>query len=728
MTLDPRGGDPRPTDAEPGSPRDLTPLMRPRSIAVVGASQREVRANRVIHNLLRLGYRGEIYPINPRYDEVLGLRCYPDVASTPVPADCAVVSIPARAVPDLVTAVADAGVRSAVILASGFGESGEQGERMQARLEEVSRDRGLLICGPNCFGIFNVSENIPAFIGAIATPLVAGNVGLVSQSGGLTNIIVPPLMEMRGVGFSTIVSCGNQAGVTIEEYVDYLLDDDATEVVAVYVEGFKRPGRLLAVADKARQKGKPIVVLKVGRSEVARRAALAHTGSLVGTAEAAEAVFRRAAIVQVRSLNEFMETIALLSHSGLRRRATPGARVGVLTSTGGLIGYIGDVATDLGVHLPPLAETTARRLAEVLPDFTSATNPLDATGAIYDDPELFPRLLEALVEDPGIDVAAVNLDFAFIPKEGTDTPRRRFVPAIVELAPSLSKPLVVFTSKAGSGIDPKIARSLRAVDVPLLDGTEEALAAIRNLARYTAFLAAGSESQPARESAVAAPVDLPSGILDQFASFRLLERFGIPVAALEAAHSEDEAVNAARRLGFPVVLKVDSPAIQHKSDVGGVALDLGSPDAVRDAFRSIMARVADRAPGVGIDGVVVQRMGAPGLEMLLGVKRDPEFGPVVACGLGGVFVEVLGDVAVEMPPLSAVEAMAMIRRLRGRALLEGARGRPPVDVDALVRAIVALGDLALALGDRVDAIDINPLVVYPSGHGVMAVDALIQVR
>jgi acetyltransferase len=702
--------------------------MRPRSIAIVGASQREVRANRVIRNLQRLGFSGDIYPINPRYDEVLGLRCYPDVASTPVPADCAVVSIPARAVPDLVTAVADAGVRSAVILASGFGESGEQGERMQARLEEVSRDRGLLICGPNCFGIFNVSENIPAFIGAIATPLVAGNVGLVSQSGGVTNIIVPPLMEMRGIGFSTIVSCGNQAGVTIEEYVDHLLDDAATEVVAVYVEGFKRPDRLFAIAAKARRLGKPIIVLKVGRSEVARRAALAHTGSLVGAAEAAEAVLRRAGIVQVRSLNEFMETIALLSHDGIRARATPETRVGVLTSTGGLIGYIGDVAADLGVQLPPLADTTAGRLAEVLPDFAGATNPLDGTGAIYDDPEIFPRLLRPLLEDPGIDVAAVNLDFAFVPKEGMDTPRRRFVPAIVELAPSLQKPLIVFTSKAGSGIDPAIAASLRAVGVPLLDGTEEALAAIRNLARHRAFQAADAEPGAGRASDAVVPVDLPSGILDQVESFRLLERFGIPVAQLERARSEDEAVEVAQRLGYPVVLKVDSPVITHKSDVGGVVLDLRSPDAVRDAYRSVMRRPAERTPGVVIDGVVVQRMMAPGQEMLLGVKRDPVFGPIIACGLGGVFVEILGDVAVDVPPLSAAGSMAMIGRLRGRALLEGARGRPPADVEALIRAIVGLGDLALALGDRVEAIDINPLVVYASGEGAMAVDALIQIR
>jgi acetyltransferase len=726
--------------------RDLTPLMRPRTIAVVGASQRPVRANRVIRTLRSVGFGGEIWPINPNYAEVMDLRCYPDLGSTPSPADCAVVAIPAGRVYDVLEAAAGAGVRSSIVLAAGFGESGEEGRVLQARLEALASDTGLLVCGPNCFGILNVHDRIAPFIGVIPIPLVAGNVALVSQSGGLTNVLAPPLMA-RGVGFSYVVSCGNQAGATIEEYLAFLVEDPATGVIGAFVEGFREPARLVGIGRRARELGKPIVILKVGRSEVARTAAMAHTASVVGSAEVAEAALRKAGLIQVRSLNDLLETLALLSVAGRPRERRWGTRLGVLTGTGGLMAYLGDAATDVGVELPRLAPATEDRLRAVMPDFVGVTNPLDGTGAMYEDAALFPALLGGLADDPGIDVVGAHIDFNPRNEDGLDRQRQWFVPDIVRLAPTLRKPVVVFTAHAGSLIDVETSTALRDAGVALLDGTEPALAAIRAMATLTGdtpgpgqharapdrggaavSTAIRSSARPGTTSAELDLSALPAGWLDQGAAFRLLGAAQVPVAERVPARTAAAAVEAAERLGYPVAMKIDSADIQHKTEVGGVALDLAGPEDLLRAFNAMLASVAERAPEAAITGVAIERMAVPGTEVLLGAKRDPDFGPVVAVGLGGLFVEVFEDVAVELPPISDAEARAMLRRLRSWPLLNGARGRPMADVDALVAAIRRLGDLAIQLGDRLEAIDINPLLVYPAGQGVLGVDALVRLR
>ena len=699
--------------------------MRPRSIAVVGASQRPVRANRVIRTLQAVGFDGEIWPINPNYAEVLDLRCYPDLTSTPSPADCAVVAIPAARVYDVLQAAAGAGVRSSIVLAAGFGESGEEGRALQAQLETLAADTGLLVCGPNCFGILNVHDRTSPFIGVIPIPLVAGNVALVSQSGGLTNVLVPPLMA-RGIGFSSVVSCGNQAGATVEDYLAYLVEDPSTNVIGAFVEGFREPSRLAAIGGRAQALGKPIVILKVGRSEVARTAALAHTASVVGSAQVAEAALRKAGLIQVPSLNDLLETLALLSVAGHDRAW--GTRLGVLTGTGGLMAYLGDAATDVGVELPPLSPATEERLRAVMPDFVGVTNPLDGTGAMYEDATLFPALLEGLAADPRIDVVGAHIDFNPKNEDGLDRQRQWFVPEIVRLAPTLPKPVVVFTAHAGSLIDFETSSALRNAGVALLDGTEPALTAIRAMAALGGRAPGGAT--PSRPPSAMLDVDaLPAGWLDTATAYRLLDAARIPVVERVLARTAAEAIAAADRLGYPVVLKVESPDIQHKTEVGGVALEVSAADAVGQAFEAMLAGVTRLAPGAAITGIAVERMARPGTtELLLGIKRDPDFGPVVAVGLGGVFVEVFEDVAVELPPISDAEARAMLRRLRSWPLLDGARGRAPADVDALVAAIRGLGDLAVRLGDRVEAIDVNPLVVYPAGQGVLAVDALVRLR
>jgi acetyltransferase len=711
--------------------RDLSPLMNPRSVAVIGASQRgasalnrEPRGNRVIRNLKSFGYPGKIVTVNPKYSEVMDCPCYPEIGAIPEPVDCVVLAVPNRHVPDLLESAADAGVRAAVVFSAGFAETGGEGKERQARLETLSRERGFLICGPNCYGVLNVYGKAPLFASTIPSGFLAGPVALVSQSGGLSTTIANALMLNRRVGFSHIVSCGNQAGATVEEYFNYFVEDENTWVIAAFVEGFKQPHRLLAVAHKAAVRNKPLIILKGGRSEVSQRAAATHSGSLAGTAEVIDAAFRQTGVVSVRSLNELMDAASVFSCDKFLKHYNGGRRIGVLSGSGGECTLVSDAASTVGLEVPELTETTKSQLQEAVADFGNMNNPLDGTGAMYDDEKIFPRLLQALVDDANIDVVTVNLE-ANDPRPKELKSGNRFSAAIEKAAASSTKPIASFSSIVGGPVDPEILLPLRDAGVPLMEGAECATTTIRNLAAYYEFQR-HRQASPAIAPVAPAKI-LPSGIMPAEAAFRLFEEFGIPAVPTVLTRGAEEAATAADRMGFPVALKIESPDITHKSDVGGVALKLTDSAAVRDAYGRILNEVSRRASRAKINGVVVQRMANEGVEMILGVKRDPLFGPVVLCGFGGILVEVLQDVAVGIPPLSRAQADDMLKRLRGFAILCGARGKPPADIDALCGAIVGLSRLASSLGDQLAGLDINPLIVLPRGNGVVAVDALVQI-
>ncbi len=699
--------------------------MNPKSVAVIGASQRMGRGTRVVANLQRFGYEGRIFPINPKYAEIQGLPCYPDLAATPEAVEMVVVAIPAAEVPGLLATAADRGVRAAIILSSGFAEAGPIGRERQAALERLAAERGLLICGPNCYGVLNLRRGSATFSADLGE-LRPGHVALVSQSGGYSHAIAEHLMQQRCIGLSYVVSCGNQAGVAVEDYLDFLVTDEETAVIGVFVEGFRDPAKLRRVAARAREQGKPIVALKVGRSENARQAMLAHTGSLAGSPEIVDAVLRQSGIVQVTSLNEMLDTLTLLA--AVRKPPRAGWRVAVLSGLGGECGRVADVADRVGVDLPPLSPSSVEVIARFMPDFANPRNPLDGTGAMYEDASLFPRLLDVLLRDEATDVVAVNLR-ANVPRPGGWAPSRQFSAAIKDaMQAGTDRVVVCFGSFAGGDLDQDVVRTLAEVGVPFLESTETAMLALRH-AREHHRVADGRgraglpPSAPSRHATVSPSV---RGVLGHAEAMRLLQEFGISLAETIAAAGAKEAVEAAERLGHPVVLKVDSPDIAHKTDVGGVRVGCADAEAVRQAFDQMMAEMRRRAPAARIDGVVVQPMITGGTEMIVGVKSDPRFGPAVVCGFGGVFVEVLRDVSVRVPPLDAEEALAMIAELRGSALLRGARGRPPADLRALADALVRVASLAEAHRDRLRALDINPLLVLPEGRGVVAVDWLIE--
>ena len=701
---------------------NLAPLMKPASIAVVGASQRMTRATRVVANLKTFGYSGRIFPINPKYREVLGLPCYPDLGSTPEPADTVVVAIPAEQVPGILASAVESGVRGAVVLSSGFAEAGPAGQKRQAELERLAADRGLLICGPNCYGVFNIRLGAATFSADLAEPLQPGAVGLVSQSGGFSHAIGEYLMQQRAVGLSYIVSCGNQAGVTVEDYIAFLVEDDDTAVVGAFVEGFKKPETLRQAAARARALAKPIVMLKVGRSENARQAILAHTGSLAGTPEIIEAVLRQSGIVQVSSINEMIDTLALLAAA---RHHTPRAwKVGILSGLGGECGRAADAADRAGVELPPLSAISVETMKGFMPDFANPRNPLDGTGAMYEDASLFPQLFDVMLRDEAVDVVAVNLRVN-VPRPGGGAPSRSFSRAMIEALPKNPGRLVLaFSSFAGGDLDQEVIRALADAGVPFLESTETAMLALRNAREHRRFLdrpvgaPAAGPSPRARAAA--------SGTLRSAEAMQLLREFGVPLVETIAVKDAAAAVIAADRLGYPVVLKIDSPDVAHKTDVGGVRVGCRDAGAVRAAFREMLVEVGRRAPAARLDGALVQRMIAGGRQMILGVKTDPLFGPAVLCGFGGIFVEQLRDVSLRVPPIGPADAAAMIAELRGAAILSGARGRAPADTAALAEAIVRVAALAEAHRQSLRALDINPLLVLDDGHGVVAVDWLIE--
>ncbi|MGH7888175.1 MAG: acetate--CoA ligase family protein [Candidatus Binatia bacterium] len=713
--------------------RDLTPLIAPKSVAIVGASQRgadanlarEPRGNRVIRNLKNFGFDGRIVAVNPKYKEVMGCPCYPDIASIPEPVDCVVSAVPNRHVPDLLESAATAGVRAAVVFAAGFGEIGGEGIARQARLEALSNERGFLICGPNCYGVLNVHGKAPLFASTIPPGFLAGSVALISQSGGLSTTIANALMINRGVGLSHIISCGNQSGATIEEYVNYFVEDANTRVIAVFVEGFKQPDRLLAVARKAAERNKPLIILKGGRSEVSKRAAATHSGSLAGAAEVVDAAFRQGGIVSVRSINELIDSISVFSCDGFIKKYRGGRRIGVLSGSGGECTLVADAAANVGVEVPELTESTKASLQAAVADFGNMNNPLDGTGAMYDDEKIFPRLLQGLIDDANIDIVTINLE-ANDPRPKELKSGNRFTLAIEKATASSQKPVATFSSVVGGPVDPEILQPLRNAGIPIMEGAECATATIRNLADYYDF----QKSRRTDGGEIPRPkvyAKLPSGILGAESAFALFEEFAIPVVPTVLTRSADEASAVADKMGYPVALKVESAEITHKSDVGGVALGISNVAEVRASFARIQGEVKSRAPSATIDGIVVQKMAGEGVEMILGLKRDPLFGPVVLCGLGGIFVEVLKDVAVGIPPLSRRQAQDMLTRLRGFQILAGVRGKPARDIDALCDAIVGISNLAVSLGDQLLGVDINPLIVLAKGQGVAAVDAVVEI-
>jgi acetyltransferase len=688
--------------------QSMEALLNPKAIAVIGASQQPGRGTSVVANLRDAGFKGEVYAVNPRYTDVLGFPCYPSVNELPEAVDCIVIAIPARAACDVMEQAFARGIHAAIVLAAGFddGPEGPLGSRLKALAQ-----RGMAICGPNCFGLINVKTGAVAFNGVVPKTLHPGSVALVSQSGSLGNFVFGPLMRDRKLGFSHFVSCGNQAGATIEDYAEYFVGDPDVRVIAAIVEDLKNPRKLERVAAAAHAAGKTLVFVQVGRSSAGQAMIRSHTGALAGNSEIMAAFLRRCGIIQADSYDEFVETIALFALAPLDRAA--GHEVVMVSGSGGGAALAADYIDAAGLKLAELHPTTREKIKAALPELGNVTNPIDVTGAVFYDPTIMTRLLDAVASDPGQPIIAVAVNAVPAPHDRM----RKIAAAIADTARTSGSTIVTYQVSPLGPVDGEVVASLHAAGVPFLMGITSSIGALKHLPRRQAFAARTITSVDAAASARPAGWD--------FLSMRqALVDNGVPVVDAALASSENAAVAASRRFGKPVALKAEADGLLHKSDLGCVQLNCTTEAEVTDGYRTILVN-AQKA-GFRDAGVLIQPMVTGVAEAYAGIIDDPLYGPAIVFGLGGIFVEILKDTTIEMAPLSHDDALAMIHRLKAAPLLLGARGRPRGDVEALAAFLVRLSHFAVANSGTFRALDLNPIMVKAEGEGVVAVDIAVD--
>ena len=696
---------------------DFELLLAPRAVAVVGASADPARiGGQPVRALREFGYTGGVYPVNPKRDEVMGLRCYADVADIPRPCDVAVVAVPAPAVPDVVERCGTAGISFAIVLSAGFGETGATGEELDARLRAAIESSGVRVIGPNCQGMLNLADHVYAGFGAIFQnpDLLCGRIAMVTQSGGFGYAVVG-LAEAAGVGFRYVISTGNEIDVDAIELMEHLLERPDVDAVATYLEGVRAGRRLVELGRRAAEIGKPIMVWKVGNSERGRSAAASHTANLTADYELYQAAFRSGGFLEVRDVDDLVDLARALAQP----RLPQGPNVAVVSISGGAGVLLADRLDELGLALPSLQERTVARLREFVPTFSALLNPIDVTAQVFNDPDLFRRVVEVVLEDPAIDQlilynASVQGAIAV-----------RLAEQLCAVVERTDKPVLVGWSAPPGRADDAM-EVLRERGVPLFPTpgrAARAAAALHELA--VKRRAAAARQRRGGVPASASPLELPiqEGPLGEHESKACLAAYGIPVVREVLVALEDLPALECP-LAFPVAVKVESPDVPHKTEAGAVQLGIADAHELRRAAAEVVANARAHVPEARIAGVTVQEM-ATGVEVIAGVVNDRFFGPTVAFGLGGIFTEVLRDVTHRFAPFDADVAREMIAEIRGSALLNGVRGGPPLDVDALADALQALSRLAAEHADRISEIDVNPLFVRPVGQGVVAADALV---
>jgi acyl-CoA synthetase (NDP forming) len=693
--------------------------MKPRSIAIIGASQDATKiGGRPVELLRRYGYAGQIYPVNPKASVVQGFQAYASLEEVPQAPDLAIVAVDAEKVPDAVEQCAARGVRSVVVFSSGFAELGEKGRAMQDRLHAAARRNGMRLLGPNCLGAVSIAEKSIATFSIVLEHSMpsAGSLGIVSQSGNLGSFTMR-LASERVVGVSRFITTGNECDIDIADGIAWLARDSATKVILCCLETCRDAPRLIAALEEARDAGKPVIALKIGTSAAGQAAAASHTGAMAGSDAVFDALFARCGAVRVRSVDELID-LGQAASILLPDRLPRGSRVAILAASGGFGVLLADAAQAAGLSMPELSEATQRRVLELVP-FASARNPVDATAQMSSRPDLLQKILSAVVADDRCDAVVLPLPFSL------HMPRLRsvYMEALRHIREQYPhRPVILCVDGPKDAV-----AELHAMGYPTVANFDGCCATVAALARLQAVTNGPTRDEPAPAIGRLAPLQADA-FRHEFGAKRALAEAGIPVLAERLGRNGDEAVRAACEIGFPVVLKIASPDLPHKTEVGGVAIGIGSEAELRQAHGEMLECVARKAPSAVIDGVIVAPMAKGVAEIILGSHTDPIFGPVVMVGLGGIFAEILQDTAVQMAPVSEAQAMAMLRSLKAFAVLDGARGRPRADLEAAARAVAALSRFAAAHADTVFEIDINPLLLRAEGEGAVALDALLIPR
>ncbi len=712
---------------------DLRPLLSPDSVVIVGAAGDDSLRGRLTKQLIEHGYDGRLYPVTRSRQEVLGYKAYAAVADIPEAADLAVILVPAAHVVSAIEQCAARGIPAAAIISSGFAE--EKSEAATARdveLRAIAERTGMVIAGPNCEGLVNSLRPLVATFSPVfhdhTVPLLpegsrARPIAVSCQSGALTFAFLSRGRD-RQLNFTYQISAGNQTVLEAHDYVDWVLEAGGADIFLCYLEGIRDAARFRAVADKAAAAGKPMIVAKVGRSDAGRRAAASHTGALAKAGAADDAVFRHHGIIRGEDLDHMVDVATAFAYCKLPK----GNRVAVITGSGGSAVWMADILSAHGLELPVLEEDIQRRIMALLPSYASAQNPIDATAQAIGEVGYAP-LVELVRQSERIDTILLISSLA------NESRAKKLGEEMAELTAATRQPILLSTYTTAT---PTSIAALAAAGIPCYTSMPSCARAIKALVDYAQFQqrraerAAAPAAPPSAQGEVAAALVTSGPVLTEIASKALLARYGVPLPPEALAASEDEAVEAAAKIGgavaLPVALKVQSPDILHKTEAGAVMLGLGGEAAVRDGYRTVLARAQAAHPQARIDGVLVQAMARPGLEMILGVTSDPEFGPLLMVGLGGIHVEVLKDVAFAPVPLGTAEAVALLGELRGAALLDGVRGAKPADKAALAALIVALSRFAADHSDAIAEIDLNPVIVHREGEGLTVVDALIVKR
>lgn len=695
-----------------GNIAGLERLLRPRSIAIVGASPTPGSLGAsVLANLDRQGYSGDIHLINPRRDEIAGRRTVKSIDELPDGVDAAVLAIPGAAVLEAVRALARRKVGAAIIFSAGFAEAGEEGLAAQRELARIAADTGMIVEGPNCLGMCNFVDGIPLTFVEIPPARRDGraDVALISQSGAMA-IVVTTILLGRDLGLSYFVSTGNEAASGVEDYLDAMLDDPDSRVIGMIVEQFRDPARFLKLAARARAAGRRIVLLHPGRSSAARESAATHTGAMAGDWQLMRAKAERAGILLAATLEEFGDLIEIVS----RCPVLPQGGCAVLTESGAFKALTLDLCEEVRLALPAPSAATAARLRAAVPDFIPVSNPMDLTAQALVDPDLYRRSLEPLLDDDRFGMVVLG-----IIQTDEATSERKFGPIIAAIEALRPGKAVVFAGlDDGAPVPAHFIARLRELGVPYFPSPDRAF---RALARVSAFAR--------RDFAVAAAQPehldgLPGGVVPEYRAKALLAPRGIPFPEGRFVTTLEEAQAAAGAVGWPVALKAQSPRLPHKSDAGGVVLGLADGDALAEGWRRLHDDIARHAPGVVLDGVLVEHMGERGVELIVGARNDPQWGPILLAGFGGVQAEILQDVRLIAPDLPVAGIEAELHLLKSAPLLRGFRGSPPLDVRAAAELIARLGQVLLGT-PAIREIDLNPVVVYPAGQGAVALDALI---
>lgn len=701
-------------------PAAMRSLMAPRAVAVLGATERPGAASGfVIRNLLATGYAGAILPVNPAGRPVFGLPTASRLADVATHPDAVVIAVAAERVTDALREAAMLKIPAAVILASGFAETGTPGRQRQDEIVAIARGAGMAVCGPNCLGLVNMATGAALYSSRLSPAMRPGGVALLSHSGAAAIT----LANSGRLAVSHVVSAGNAAVADLAEYLRHCAETPEVRVAALFMEQVRDPQAFAAAVDAMHAAGKPVVALRVGRSARAAAATAAHTGNVAGSDAAFGAFFRRIGVIEVADFDALAETATLLAGS-LPRAA--GRRVGVVAVSGGSAAHVCDIAAEAGLDVPALSEPTAAALRALLPAYATPQNPLDVTGIAFGDASVYGRALDLLDADPAVDIVAAVQDIPAGLDAAGAAEYAGIADAFADFAARACKPAVLVANLAG-GVHADIAARLQARGAMQLQGTRAALRALGHLAappaRERARLPAAIAPQDAWRARLAR-----GGTLGERESKHFLAAHGLPVTRTMAAGTLDAALAAADIVGYPVALKIDSTDLPHKTEVGGVRLGLADAADLRAAYREMLVSVRAAAPAARIDGVLVEEMVGGGVEMLLGMARHAPFGPVIALGSGGTMVEMLRDTALGLLPLDAQDAEDLIATTRAATLLAGWRGAPPCDHAAFVDLVVRFAALVDAYAPLLEAIDLNPVSVGAAGTGVRILDALAIAR